>query len=188
MVMFAGGKTGTALLCLLLLVRFVFGLRQWRSWRSIVVILGATCAAAFIVLLSLGAGSQSNPFAKQAEWVYGTHVAGEVGNLDGRLALWTASLNLLQNAQALGYGFEGAREVMLSVASWSGNSHNGYLELALSAGLVGFVCFLWGLFSVARDCFLAAFPTCLNATLVLSSILITDLLGSTSVFRLPSVC
>jgi O-antigen ligase len=184
MVVFAGGKTPTVLLCVLLLVRFVYGLRQWRSWRTVVVILGVAGVVAFTTQLLLGSGGQDSAFARPAAWLYGTHVAGEVGTLDGRVALWIASLDLLQSGQALGYGFEGARQAMINVASWSGNSHNGYLELALSGGLVGFVFFLVGLLFVGRDCYLARFPVRLNAALALSSILITDLIGPS--FSFPS--
>jgi O-antigen ligase len=185
MVVFSGGKTSTAMLCILLAIRFVFGLRRWRSWRTVAVVLGTASVAAFGVLLFLGSGGQGHLFAHLAEAIYGRQVAADAVSFDGRLALWTASLNLLmENAQVLGYGFDGTRAVMLSVASWAGNSHNGYLELALTGGLLGFVFFLIGLLSVAVACFRARFPMRLHATLVIFFILVTDFLGST--FSFPS--
>jgi O-antigen ligase len=181
---FAGGKTSTALLCALLLVRFLFGIRQLRSWRTVTVVCGIAAIICFGTLSQLHSIRSSHVFVDSAESIYGTKVASDATSLDGRLALWTASLNMLQNAELLGYGFDGARETMLKVARWSGSSHNGYLELALSGGVLGLAFFLFGLFAVLRACFRAASPFSVYAFLVLTYMLINALIGL--IFNFPS--
>lgn len=177
MVLFAGGKTSSALLCVLLFVRFVYGIRRWRSWRTVLAILATVTVAATGMQFFLGSGVQGRLLAHSAESIYGSGVASDATSLDGRLALWSASLGLLENAQALGYGFDGTRDVMLKVASWSGSSHNGYLELGLSAGVLGFVFFLVGLSSSVRSCFRSASPPRIDKALVIAFLLINACIG-----------
>ncbi|MGO9843618.1 MAG: O-antigen ligase family protein [Candidatus Acidiferrales bacterium] len=181
---FAGGKTSTFLLCALILVRFVVGVRQLRSWRTVAIVCVAGVIVSFSTLLQLGAIQPDHIIADSAESIYGTRVASEATSLDGRLALWTASLNTLQSAELLGFGLDGAREIMLKVAAWSGSTHNGYLELAVSGGLLGFAFFLYGLFAVLRDCFLAASPFRLHAFLLLTYMVINAVIGL--IFSFPS--
>jgi O-antigen ligase len=72
----------------------------------------------------------------------------------------------------------------MKVARWSGSSHNGYLELALSGGVLGLAFFLFGLFAVLRACFRAASPFSVYAFLVLTYMLINALIGL--IFNFPS--
>ena len=60
---------------------------------------------------------------------YGHDVENEAVSLDGRLDLWRGSIRLLIDSPVLGYGFGGVREILTSIAAWSGSSHNGFLEL-----------------------------------------------------------
>jgi hypothetical protein len=177
MVVFAGGKTSSALLCVLLFVRFLYNLRRWRSWRTVVAILATIAVASIGMQLLVGYGVQGRLLAHSAESIYGSDVASDATSLDGRLALWSASLGLLEDAQALGYGFDGTRDVMLKVASWSGSSHNGFLELGLSAGVLGFVFFLVGLSSSVRACFRSGAPPRIHKALVIAFLLINACIG-----------
>ncbi len=181
---FAGGKTSTALLCVLLLIRFVAGIRQWRSRRALAVVLAMVCIVSFSVVQLLGLRSQDHVMANAAESIYGTGVGEDAANLDGRLALWSASLKLLPNAMFLGFGLDGTRTIMLEVASWAGTSHNGYLELALSGGLVGFTFLCFGFLLVAVACFNTPFPFYIHAELIVAFILINSIIGG--IFSSPS--
>ena len=62
------------------------------------------------------------------------------------------ALPLLGNVPLLGYGFEGFRDLLLKIAIWSGSSHNGYLEMTLASGLIGFTFFIAGLVSTVWAC------------------------------------
>jgi O-antigen ligase len=181
---FAGGKTSTALVCALLLIRFLFDIRQLRSWRTVAVVCGIAAIICFGTLLHLHSIRSSHLFVDSAESIYGTKVSSDASSLDGRLALWTASLNMLESAELLGYGFDGAREIMLRVARWSGSSHNGYLELALSGGVLGLAFFLFGVVAVLKACYRAALPFSFCAFLLLAYMLINALIGL--IFNFPS--
>ena len=177
MLVFAGGKTSTALLTILILIRFTFSIRRWRSWQTVLVILSTACVTVLGLFLLQDSGGQTEHFSHIAESVYGKGVGADAAKLDGRLDLWTASLKLLQDSVFVGYGLDGTRDIMLKVASWAGTSHNGYLEEALSAGILGFVFFLFGIFSTIRVSLRATFPLRLHATLILIFLLTNAIIG-----------
>jgi O-antigen ligase len=178
---FAGGKTTTALLCILFIIRFLLGVRRGRSWRAFVVVVGLVGLATCVVILLPGSG---HAFADSAASIYGTRVADEAVTLDGRLDLWKTSLDLLQNAQISGYGLDGVRDSMIRVASWSGSPHNGYLELALAGGVLGFVFFILGLSAVVRAVLRASPGVRPYALSLLTFVLISAVIGVT--FSFPS--
>ncbi len=149
---FAGGKVSTALLSTLLVLRYLTGVRRWRSWYT--VSLFATGAA--IVLIGTYAflhhGLDTRALSESAQAIYGTKVGVEAKGLDGRLGLWLGAIHLLGNVPLLGYGFEGFRDLLLQIAIWSGSSHNGYLEMALASGWIGFTAFLSGIAATVYAC------------------------------------
>ena len=149
---FAGGKVSTALLCALLALRFFTGVRRWRSWHTVAVILAMVGLGALGTYAFLHGGLNSRLATQSAQAIYGTKVAVEVKGLDGRLELWMGALPLLGNVPLLGYGFEGFRDLLLKIAIWSGSSHNGYLEMALASGLIGFTAFIAGLVFTVWAC------------------------------------
>jgi O-antigen ligase len=148
----AGGKTSTAILLLLLALEFLLRVRGMGS-RRIIGLAGAICLV-LPALIWLPFFSQAAPrsLARATGMVYGHDVSAEAMSLDGRLALWKSSTTLILDNPLLGYGFDGAREKLIRVAAWSGSSHNGFLELGLTAGMSGLCIFLIGLGGVLRSC------------------------------------
>lgn len=144
---FAGGKVSTALLCTLLTLRFFTGVRLWRSWHAVGVIAAVGCLVTIATYTFLHSSIDTHLVTKSTEAIYGTKVGVEAKGLDGRLGLWLGALPLLQNVWLLGYGFEGFRDLLLKIAIWSGSSHNGYLEMALASGMIGFTAFMTGIAS-----------------------------------------
>ena len=80
-----------------------------------------------------------------------TESMGRSSDLTGRTELWGSIASMILDRPILGFGFSGFWEGASSEASvvennigWSPSySHNGYLEITLSLGLVGLVLFLW---------------------------------------------
>lgn len=149
---FAGGKVSTALLCTLLTLRFFTGVRRWRSWHTVGVIVAVAFTVTIATYAFLHSGLDTRLVTQSTEAIYGTKVGVEAKGLDGRLGLWLGALPLLQNVWFLGYGFEGFRDLLLKIAIWSGSSHNGYLEMALASGMIGFTAFLTGLATTLWAC------------------------------------
>lgn len=76
--------------------------------------------------------------------LYGNNLKEEVFTVNGRVELWKTVIPLIENSLGLGFGLDGAREVLLDAFDWSGNSHNAVLEVMLAAGLPGALLFLTG--------------------------------------------
>jgi O-antigen ligase len=168
-VVLAGGKMSTALLCLVLLIRFFSRARGWRSWDTLAVI---------------GSNSHAGTLVHAAESIYGNQVTTEAKGMDGRLSLWAAAIDLLGDAQLLGYGIDGDREIMLRVASWSGSSHSGYLELALAGGILGFSILLLGFALISSTCLRASSTIRLDCASALTYIFVSAAIGG--VLKAPS--
>ncbi len=149
---FAGGKVSTALLCTIFAVRFFTGVRRWRSPHALAVLFVLAVLPLLGIYAYLHHGLDTQTLSRSAQAIYGTKVDVEAKGLDGRLDLWLGALPLLGNVPLLGYGFEGFRDLLLKIAIWSGSSHNGYLEMALASGLIGFSCFIGGLASTVYAC------------------------------------
>jgi len=87
-----------------------------------------------------------------------TQSMGRSSDLTGRTELWGSIASMIIDRPVLGYGFSGFWEGASSEASvvesnigWSPSySHNGYLEVTLSLGLVGLMLFLWTLVTGVR--------------------------------------
>jgi exopolysaccharide production protein ExoQ len=87
-----------------------------------------------------------------------TQTMGRSSDLTGRTELWGSIASMIIDRPILGYGFSGFWEGASSEASvvennigWSPSySHNGYLEITLSLGLVGLMLFLWTLVTGVR--------------------------------------
>jgi O-antigen ligase len=151
----SGGKTSTALICILLLVRFLLTVRNWRSWRGATIILASACLLAVSALSTTWLRQDNAVWTKPTEAIYGTQVKKEAATFNGRTDVWMMSIKLLPDAELLGYGFNGVRDLLIRAAAWAGNSHNGYLETALTGGLVGFSFLIFGVIVVGRACFRA---------------------------------
>lgn len=64
-------------------------------------------------------------------------------SLTGRDSLFSYGWQLFMDSPMVGYGYLAARSVFLERFPWAGASHNAYLELALSSGLIGVVAYLY---------------------------------------------
>jgi O-antigen ligase len=181
----AGGKLSTAILLLLLAVEYLFKIRTARSWRAVALVSGscaAICAYLYVTLLRGVDLSQS--LSRLSDMVYGHDVAAEAASLDGRLALWRGSVAMLLENPLLGYGFDGARDALTRIASWSGQSHNGFLELGLAGGVLSAAIFLIGVGSVVRACVGSAPELRRYTLLVFAYMIIIAFTGIT--FNFPS--
>ena len=179
----AGGKASTILLLSLLCIRVLSDMRTRRSLGLVFFALGTACIGVLVAAL-LNPGFLLHFLAHSASSIYGDQVGTEATGLDGRLGLWKGSLSILPSAWLLGYGFGGARDLLLKIASWSGNSHNGYLEMALSGGISGFIVFAVGICAVIRVCSQAPLPVRVRFITLLVFILVDALVGD--IFGNPS--
>jgi exopolysaccharide production protein ExoQ len=99
-----------------------------------------------LVVILLGAAGVAMVIESSA-----TELLGRSSDLTGRTELWAFTLNMIAKRPLFGYGLSGfwmgASEESLSVQGqlgWSPiYSHNGYLEVLLSVGVVGLLLFLW---------------------------------------------
>ena len=181
----AGGKTSTAIILLLLLVEYLLKTRKVRSWRAVALMVGACLTISSIPYIDLvGGAGLDQVFAKHLGAVYGHDVAAEATSLDGRVALWTGSIGLIIGSPFLGYGFGGVRELLTSIAAWSGSSHNGFLELGLAGGMLGLGFFLIGLTVVFWACVRSAPHVRRHTSLVFSFMIAIAFTGIT--FNFPS--
>ena len=113
-----------------------------------------------------------------ARAIYGTKVSVKAKGLDGRLGLWLGAIGLLGNVPLLGYGFEGFRDLLMQIAVWSGSSHNGYLEMALASGWLGFLAFLCGVAGTVYSCFKVGGRISFYVLSVAALIIIDSMAGS----------
>jgi O-antigen ligase len=142
-------KASTATLILVLLGTSLLTFRY--STRGIALVCAA--GAASVVLIVAGPAlmeSHGDVVSSAFTNLYGDNVEEEVASLDGRLDLWTVVSGLLHDRILLGYGIEGARDVLYTAVPWAGQAHNGVLDAALAAGLVGTVVLLAGFGLVLR--------------------------------------
>jgi hypothetical protein len=142
---FAGEKTATAALLFIGTAGYLME-RQW-SAKNI------TLAAVGLSWILVGAVLTANDIVRliparyltvAASQVYGDKVGHELSTLDGRDLVWKKAVELASDGIVIGYGFEGAREELLKAVYWSGQAHNGFLEVVLDGGVLGGVLFTFG--------------------------------------------
>ena len=179
---FACAKLSTGVLLLLLAMEFLSKAPLARLWRvtaaacciSLAIIAAATLYSGFT-----HNGAQDAALAKGLGALYGHDVADEATSVDGRSVVWQASIDLIAQEPLLGYGFDGTRGALVKVASWSGQSHNNYLEFALIGGIPGLALFLMGVACVLRAC-LNSPPNLRRRTLpVIANMMIIAMTGIT---------
>ena len=148
----AGEKTATAALVLVSGLCFLLE-RRWSPVRAAGIVL-ATGVVAVIAVLGITDVANVIPAkyaAKGAEAIYGTKTGNELQTMDGRAEVWAKGVELAENGVLVGYGIEGAREALLKAVSWSGQAHNGFLEIVLDGGCLGAALFLFGWLMLARE-------------------------------------
>lgn len=86
---------------------------------------------------------------------------GKDATLTGRDCLWGGTLGMLERRPILGYGYGGfwlgsdsGGNVVRDLCKWGiPHSHNGFLEIGINLGLVGFFIFIFGYFRTVRHAF-----------------------------------
>ncbi len=140
------GRTSSALLLLGIGVMFLSRLPRKVYLGLVLASVPILCIGllAVVALEPSDAGAQgTQAFIEKArlEW----------GSFNGRTPIWKYGLELLETSWMLGYGFEGTRVLFLERVSWSTSSHSGYLDLLLTAGILGGVFLFLGWFRVLRQ-------------------------------------
>jgi O-antigen ligase len=141
----------------------VWGFAQLRRLRAIKVLFAALCVAAaglLTIQVLLNADSLIGTRILSAlQVVYGDKLVQESQSLNGRFELWDVVALAGKNCLFLGFGFDGARDRILRLIPWAGQSHNGFLEFFLAAGLPGLMAFLAGWLSAVRSALASPFGT-----------------------------
>ena len=147
----AGEKTATAALVLMSGLCFLLE-RRWSPLRAVGVAaaVGVLSMVAVLGLTDVANLIPAKYAAKGAEAIYGTKTGGELQTMDGRKEVWAKGIDMAEDGVLVGYGMEGAREALLHAVSWSGQAHNGFLEIVLDAGVLGAALFLMGWLMLAR--------------------------------------
>jgi len=161
----AAGKTSTVALAGVLALEFLLKRRRRNSWLRLSNVSAAVACLLLICFIAAFSGHSSSPSegvsgkaAVALESIYGNQVAVEARSLDGRSDVWQAAVSILPKCLWLGFGFDGARDFLLRAIPWSGSSHNGILELMLTAGIPGAICFLTAWMICARASFRSSVP------------------------------
>lgn len=80
--------------------------------------------------------------------------AGDIAEFSGREELWKAAGGLFAARPILGYGYGGARLLLLDAAPWAGDAHNALMQSVLDVGALGSLPLLGaigaGLFAAVR--------------------------------------
>ncbi len=132
-----------------LLVSLVVSVAPWRRVTVGRLVAGAVlaCVAVVVGFVALQTVDSSVMSEGPLATLYGSNLKDEILTVNGRVELWKTVVPLFQSCTLLGFGLDGAREVLLDAFDWSGNSHNAVFELILAAGLPGALLFLsgWGI-------------------------------------------
>lgn len=139
-VLILGSTSKTSMIMLLTLV-FLSLLYKSLRWKYHIVI-------PFLITLILVGGSVATVLVSNAESILGAF--GRDVTLTGRTELWAAVLDKIGERPWLGYGFggfwrgwDGESSNVWTIVMWEPpHSHDGYLDLCLDLGLLGFSAFV----------------------------------------------
>jgi O-antigen ligase len=99
---------------------------------------------------------QPAEIASIGQSLYGDKFDEDLATLDGRREVWSNAAPLLSHCAILGYGLDGARDVLINSSSWpAGNSHNSLIDLILSGGFPATLLFLLGWAAAVRRALLS---------------------------------
>ncbi|MEO0986348.1 MAG: O-antigen ligase family protein [Cyanobacteria bacterium J06639_14] len=133
LILLSTSKTGQVLLVSILLVLFLYGRYRWQGMKTILVLYG-------VLMIMLGGVLTLTNF-----WDQIFIALGRDPTLSGRTLIWDLLRDVyIPQRPLLGYG----RGVFWSVGQFSGlafipsHAHNGWYDLILDVGLVGFLFYL----------------------------------------------
>ncbi|MEH2035265.1 O-antigen ligase family protein [Nostoc sp.] len=127
----------TILLTMILLLPFYRSLKKTNYKLQVIMI---TSTLIFLMISSI-------LLLNNAETVVGT--SGKDLTFNGRSDLWDLVISKILERPWLGYGFSGfwtsnAASKLRATYDWASNAHNGFLELLLELGFLGFLTFAAG--------------------------------------------
>lgn len=105
----------------------------------------AAAAATGIVLLGLYLNSgfslldwlATNSGVAPVEFLLRNQRASDLADFSGREDLWKGAAQLFSARPLFGYGYAGARGLLLDTMPWAGDAHNAAFQTLLDVGLVG---------------------------------------------------
>jgi O-antigen ligase len=138
--------TGPIMIIVMIAILLSFRMAKLNLTALVPVVIGV--GTLVIALAFLMWTNQSQLFA----------LVGRDSTLSGRTDLWSAALVSILRRPWLGYGFNAfwagmqgkSYSVQLSVGSYMGHSHCGFLDLTLDLGLLGLVTFFTGYLVLSR--------------------------------------
>ena len=148
-------RTSTALLVLVLFG--CGGLVVRLTPRKLFFAAVLCCFATVWMWMGTRDSEASSTVGSAGQSLYGDNLEGEVTSLNGRTEVWSVAGKLVSKCLILGYGIDGARDLLVNETSWSaGNAHNAILELILAGGVPAMIIFFMGWAEAARHAWLSA--------------------------------
>jgi O-antigen ligase len=126
------GQSRTAFAGLAVSVFFGYWFVSKRGGRMRRLAGAAAIAATLFLIVSAFGGSIT-------QYLYRGQSQQQVFGLNGRVGLWTLTLQQLHSAGnwLVGYGLGSSRVFLASSVGWAGDAHSAWLELLVSLGIVG---------------------------------------------------
>lgn len=112
------------------------------------------CLGAMFALAMLAAVQKQYDYGDVVsigQGLYGDKLDQDLTTFSGRREVWGIAQPLISHSLLLGYGLDGARNVLIQNASWdAGNTHNSLIDLILAGGFPATLVFLFGWAGAAR--------------------------------------
>jgi O-antigen ligase len=135
LIVFSRSTTAVGILLALIILLFIYKLMQKNQYKLQIIFINIA-----ILLIISGTILLSN----NVEILVATQ--GKDLTLSGRTPMWLELIDKIAQNPFLGYGFFGFWNSTQSLDirakyPWAGNSHNGFIDLGLDLGLLGFILF-----------------------------------------------
>ena len=145
----AASRASSALLVVILLSIWFASIRVTPRFLFLCCCLGSLLTLAMLVVVHKH--YQSMDLVSIGQGLYGDKLEEDLTSLSGRREVWTVAKPLISHSFLLGYGLDGARDVLVNETSWAaGNTHNSLLDLILAGGFPAMFLFLLGWAAAAR--------------------------------------
>jgi hypothetical protein len=145
----AASRASSAILVVILIA---IGLASVRFTPGVLFLgccLGAMFALAMLVVVQRQ--YEAHDLVSIGQGLYGDKLDQDLTTFSGRREVWGIAQPLIAHSLLLGYGLDGARDVLIHNASWdAGNTHNSLIDLILAGGLPATLLFLFGWVGAAR--------------------------------------
>jgi len=137
---------------LLLAVLVAIGLASARlNPRFLLLCCGAGALLTVGMMFAIHKDYRPADIAAMGQGLYGDKLDQDLTTFSGRTEVLSAAAPLLSHCLFLGYGLEGARDVLFHNTTWgAGNTHNALIDLILSGGFPATFIYLLGWTIAAR--------------------------------------